>query len=251
MATAALHQLEQLLNDRKLGATLAKAACEQVRATAATGTPAIDRVLDGGWRRGELSELVSARGFGATALIVDTLARATREGELAALVDAVDRFDVNPAAARGLDPSRLLWVRGPALTVELARPAALEQAVRQAVRAFDLVLRAGGFSVVVLDLLDLPVRALRSLPMTTWLRLAHANEGRQTAAIVIGRTPLGRSARGVTLHVDGMPRWTGVSPQSRRFEGVTAAVQSASSATRLWTDRDRPERPAHVLLPGR
>ncbi len=152
-----------------------------------------------------------------------SLAASTARGEVAALVDTVDRFDPASAAALGLDLSRVLWVRGPALTVEAARPAMVERAVQQAVRAFDLIIRAGGFGLVVLDLGDVPPRVVRSLPHTTWLRLAHANEGRDTAGLMVLDSPMGRSARGVTLPVQGAPRWIGSSDQSRRLVRVLGA----------------------------
>ena len=111
----------------------------------------------------------------------------------------------------------MLWVRGSTLTVELARLAVLQEAVQRAVRAFDLIIRAGGFGVVVLDLAGAPPRALQALPFTTWMRLAHANEGRQTAGLLIAERTLGRSARGACLELNPSPRWTGTSAQSRRF----------------------------------
>ena len=40
------------------------------------------------------------------------LAAATARGELVALVDALDMFDVESAAAAGVDLDRLLWIRG-------------------------------------------------------------------------------------------------------------------------------------------
>ena len=152
-----------------------------------------------------------------------SLAASTARGEVAALVDAVDRFDPASAAAFGLDLSRLLWVRGPALTVEAARLTMVERAVQQAVRAFDLIIRAGGFGLVVLDLADVSPRVVRSLPHTTWLRLAHANEGRDTAGLMVLDSPMGRSARGVTLPLRGAPRWAGSSDQSRRLLRVLGA----------------------------
>ena len=40
------------------------------------------------------------------------VAAATQRGEIAALVDTLDRLDVASAAAAGVDLSRLLWIRG-------------------------------------------------------------------------------------------------------------------------------------------
>jgi hypothetical protein len=228
MSSAALQHLEQLLDHRRLGGTLpSRTADLDASALASTGLAAIDAALGGGWRRGAISEVVGPRSSGRTTVLLSTLARATREGEYAALIDAVDRFDLASALARGLDPARLLWVRGPALTVELARSASLETVVQQSVRAFDLVLRAGGFSVVLLDVADLPAASLRALPPATWLRLAHANEGRSSAGVLIGPSPMGRSARGRTIALAGRPIWTGDSAQSWRFGGLDVLLSRA------------------------
>jgi recA bacterial DNA recombination protein len=221
MPSATLQRLEQLLHEKHLGGTLpARGLDRDPSAVAATGMASLDDRIQGGWPRGEISEIIGAPSSGRTSVVAATLARATRHGEYAALIDAVDRFDLDSAIACGLDPARLLWVRGPVLTVELARSITLDRVVQQSLRAFDLVLRTAGFSVVILDMADLPAAAIRTLPAATWFRLAHVNEGRQTAGVLVGQAPVGRSARGVRLPLAGRPVWTGASPQSRRFEGI-------------------------------
>ena len=224
MRSAAVSHLEGLLQARQLDRTLFRGGPAIAGIPmAASGLPEVDARLGGGWRRGEVSELVGAVSSGRTTVMAASLAASTARGEVAALVDAVDRFDPASAAAFGLDLSRLLWVRGPALTVEAARLTMVERAVQQAVRAFDLIIRAGGFGLVVLDLADVSPRVVRSLPHTTWLRLAHANEGRDTAGLMVLDSPMGRSARGVTLPLQGAPRWAGSSDQSRRLLRVLGA----------------------------
>jgi len=61
------------------------------------------------------------------------LAAAAVRGEAVALVDACDTFDPASAAAQGLDLSRLLWVRE-------------SGDAPRALKAFSLVLQAGGFA---------------------------------------------------------------------------------------------------------
>src|SRR5687767_12504486 len=109
--------LESLLRDRKLDRTLA--VFPALRPTVpledqviATGHGRADQCLEGGWPRGHLSELCGPPSAGRTTILIGSLAAATRGGELAALVDAADRFDPVPAAARGLVLEHLLWVRG-------------------------------------------------------------------------------------------------------------------------------------------
>jgi hypothetical protein len=222
-------QLEALLDARRLGGALRPVWAlggTNVRVTS-TGVPWLDQALGGGWRQGEISEIVGGRSTGKTSVLLASLTAATAEGGVAAIVDAVDRLDPvsllsvgrGEAACAGVDPSRLLWVRGAAITIEMARPAFIEEVVSRAVRAFDLIIRAGGFSLVALDLSDVPSRYVRALPWATWKRLAHANEGRPTVGLIVGQEPMGRSARGVSIALTTVPVWTGTSDQSRRFVG--------------------------------
>jgi hypothetical protein len=221
MPSAALCQLESLLHARKLGATLSASMDAPAKAVASSGIASLDRRIQGGWPLGALSEVVGPRSTGRMHVLVSTMAAASRQGHVVALVDAFDRFDPRSASAAGLDVDRLLWIRGAALTVELARPAMLEHALLLAIRAFDLVLRAGGFGVVALDLCDASPRVLRGLPSATWFRLSHVNEGRPTAALLLGDAPMGRSAQGLSVRLQAQPLWTGGSAQSHRFAGLT------------------------------
>jgi RecA/RadA recombinase len=94
--------LESLLRARKLDVTLTTsgpAALEPAEDRAATGLPALDRLLGGGLRRGHLSELAGPRSSGRTALLCTLLAAAASRGEAVALVDGADRFDPVSAAA--------------------------------------------------------------------------------------------------------------------------------------------------------
>jgi RecA/RadA recombinase len=221
MKSAGISKLESVLREKKLDSTLLGAWPDSAVARVSTGLDELDAMLGGGWRRGEVSEVVGARSTGRTSLLVRTLAAATRRQEIVGLVDTVDRFDPRAAADAGLDLTRVLWVRGPALTVELSRPAAIERALHQAVRAFDLIVRAGGFAIVALDLADVPARHLRALPWTTWLRLAHDNEGRDSVCLLVGETTMGKSPRGTSVHLQATRDWTGDSPQSRRLSGLS------------------------------
>jgi hypothetical protein len=188
-------QIESLLKDRKLDVTLTSAmpagavAPHDAADLAASGVPAIDAALGGGLRRGHLSEIVGGRSSGRTAAVCCALAAAVDRGELVALVDTNDRFDPESAASTGLDLSRLLWIRE---TGDATR----------ALKAMNLVLQAGGFGLVVLDLADVPLRAVRALPFTTWFRLARVIEGSQTVAVLVAAEHLARSSGGATVAMD-------------------------------------------------
>jgi hypothetical protein len=104
----------------------------------------------------------------------------------------------------------------------------VDRLIERALKALSLVLQAGGFGVVALDLADAPLTALNRLPFTTWLRLQRAVEGSETACVLIVPRPLARSAGGVTLSLDGRTQWAGAADRSRRMTGldVTARVVS-------------------------
>ena len=92
--------------------------------------------------------------------------------------------------------SRVLWVRGQAVSrtesavdprwvpgegeIRSVRSGAaeglVESAIDRALKAFNLVLQAGGFGIVALDLADAPHIALQRIPFTTWMRVQRAVE---------------------------------------------------------------------------
>src|SRR5690606_25011510 len=125
MRSSTLHQLESLLGARQLAFPPTRPPAR----VAASGIAALDDLLGGGGPCGEVSGIGGPRSSGRTTWLRASLAAATARGEAAALVDTCDRFDPRPAAAAGLVLERLLWVRGPALTVEAARPSVIEAAV--------------------------------------------------------------------------------------------------------------------------
>jgi recombination protein RecA len=224
--------LESLLRARKLDVTLTDGLSSPPERFAPAGGGELDAALGGGFRRGHLSEVTGAASSGRTTIVVQALAAAAARGEAVALVDACDTFDPASAAARGLDLARLLWVRpstglgaGPSTGLPSAglRAGGASDA-SWALKAFSLILQAGGFGLVVLDLADVPAAALRRFPWPTWMRLARIVEGSETAALLVGSEHLARSARGVTVALESSPaRWHGATPRARVFTGVEPA----------------------------
>jgi hypothetical protein len=227
--------LESLLRARKLDGTLTDRLGWPVEGPAgdlaATGIPSTDAALGGGLRRGQLSEVVGPRSSGRTVVVCQALAAAVSRGELVALVDTCDRFDPESASAAGIDLSRLLWIRETGDTT-------------RALKAFNLVLQAGGFGLVVLDLADASVAAVRALPFTTWFRLARVVEGGPTVALVIAGEHLARSAGGATIALDApagasRARWIGSSDRARLLQGVELSVRVVSNGGNGGTEKSK------------
>jgi hypothetical protein len=198
--------LESLLRTRQLDRTLTTAlppldpaGSRDDYVIAPAGITALDARLGGGFPRGQLSELAGPRSSGRTSLLLQTVAAATARSELVAIVDALDMFDVESAAAAGIVFDRLLWVRGHVVSNPGMCRDLNQRALEQAIRAFTLVLQAGNFGLVVFDVAEAPADAIRRLPFTTWLRVQRMVEGSQTACVLVGSEPMARSSAGLTL----------------------------------------------------
>jgi hypothetical protein len=92
----------------------------------------------------------------------------------------------------------------------------------------NLVLQAGGFGLVALDLAEVTPSVVRRLPFTTWLRLQRVIEGSETACVLLGAEPVARSAEGVTIALKGRDQGPGAS-----WQGSVARGQWPAS-TRTW-----------------
>lgn len=245
MSGLARADLESLLRAKKLDRTLASAGpstgSEESRddfAVSPTGLARLDAQLGGGLPRGQLSELVGPRSSGRTSLLLQMLAAATARGELVALVDALDRFDVASAMSAGIDLGRLLWIRGhlvanPGFCRDLN-----QRALEQVIRALTLVLQAGNFGLVAFDAADAPPEAIRRLPFTTWLRLQRMVEGSQTTCVLVGGERLARSSAGLTLQLTSRRATTGIRWSGRLFDGLDLDARIVRSRARAQEQAD-------------
>ena len=219
MPSAAIDRnyLESLLRDRKLDHTcrgltpvLARGSdpvtgASPTRWLVPTGMTELDARLEGGLPRGHLSEVIGPRSSGRLAILVSALAGATSRGEAVALVDPLDMFDPVTASASGVDFQRMLWIRGESsgsARVSLSSEyGTLQKSLDRAVKALNIVLQAGGFGLVVLDLGEVAAQTIKRLPYITWLRLQRVIEGSETACLLIGSEPIARSSGGVTVQL--------------------------------------------------
>ena len=248
MANQALAAVESALRDRKLDRTLTTALAPLDRVDPSALVPMdvapIDACLRGGLPRGQLSELAGAHSSGRMTLLLQMMAAATARGEIVTLVDTLDRLDVASAAAAGVDLSRLLWIRG--------QEHPIDRALDRALKALNLVLQAGGFGVVAIDLADVPLTAIRQIPFNTWMRVQRVIEGSDTACVLLASEPLARSAGGLTVTLAGRATWDGASDRSRRLSGIDVRTRVVSPRKRIdgeavvgartadATDRDLP-----------
>lgn len=178
-ASAVRIQIEHAL-ERRFPAALTPAP-RAIRETAPTGIDEVDRLLGGGLPVGAISEVAGPESSGRTTLALSFVAGRTREGLVCAWVDAGDALDAESAAASGVNLRQLLWVRcrseSPiARGQDRAKPSSAKPWPRldQALRATDLLLQAGGFAALVLDLGGTaPEHGLR-IPLATWFRFRQA-----------------------------------------------------------------------------
>jgi hypothetical protein len=144
-------------------------------------------------------------------------------------------FDPVSASANGIDFERMLWVRGEPCSssrVSLScEYGTWQKHLDRAVKALNIVLQAGGFGLVVLDLAEMAPRIIKRLPYTTWLRLHRIIEGSETACVLIGSEPIGRSAGGVTIQLASGCRPEARSPKPEASQIHARVVRSRALNT--------------------
>lgn len=206
-----LARRQELLQELRRIAAPARTAWPE--RAAATGIGALDEVLGGGLPKGRVTELIGCRSAGRTALALSTFAMATARGEAVALVDVEGMLDARDAEAAGIDLGLLLWVHA--------------GEVKRGVRASELILRAGGFGVVALDVGETPPR----VPDSAWLRLGRATESSGVALVLSSPRRVAGSFAAVTLAASQpRPRFLdGDDGAPRVLEGAAGRFEVAHS----------------------
>src|ERR1700752_2944386 len=162
--------------------------------TLSTGVSEID-ASTGGLPRGAISEIFGPASSGRTSLMYLMLSQATRNEEICALVDTNDVFAPTAATAAGVDFDRLLWIR-------------CAGNLEHAFKAADLLLHAGGFGLVILDLGDVAGKDARRIISSWWYRFRRTVEDRPTVLTVISEEACTRSCAAVTLELNGTAEWS-------------------------------------------
>jgi hypothetical protein len=152
-----------------------------------TGIAPLD-ALTGGLPRGAITEIFGPPSSGRTSAMISILIEAIAHEEVCALVDGNDAFDPKSAAAAGLELNQLLWVRCRKLD--------------QALKSADLLLQGGGFGRVVMDLTDLPLPHVRSIPLASWFRFQRAIEKTPTVLLVMSPESVVKSAAALALRLE-------------------------------------------------
>jgi recombination protein RecA len=155
-----------------------------------TGIPEIDSCV-GGLPRGAMTEIYGPPCSGRTSLLISALASRTVDGEVCALVDARDSFDPATASAAGVELKQLLWVRC--------------RNIEQALRATDLLIQAGGFGLVAVDLGDVPPQTVRYVPLHAWFRFRRAVEDTPTILMLVEQESNAKTCASLVLRLDAKP----------------------------------------------
>ena len=150
-----------------------------------TGIAALDE-LSGGLPCGCLTEIYGPPCSGKTSILQSILAARTRS-EACALVDAQDSFDPVGSQRAGVVLQRLLWIRC--------------HGIDQALRSADLLLHGGGFSLIALDLSDVPARLVRQVQLNVWFRMRRAVENSSTVFLVLAQETNAKTCASLVLRV--------------------------------------------------
>lgn len=167
----------------------------------ATGMTEVDRVLGGGVPRGGITKVSGLASTGKTSFGLSAIASITRLGNACAWVDVNDALSPESAAAASVDLKRLLWLR---MSTERRQKDADQPLSRleQALKATDLLLQAGGFGAIVLDMSDVQPQHTMRIPLATWYRFRLAAEQARTALIFLTQSPCAHSCATLALHCD-------------------------------------------------
>ena len=164
-----------------------------------TGVNEVDDLLDGGLPVGAISELTGPDSSGRTSLALSFLAQRMGTDKVSAWVDVSDAFDPESAAASGVCLRHLLWVRCQERKKPACWPRQTWERLDQALRTTDLLLQAGGFAAIVLDLGDSQPEQAGRIPLATWFRFRQAAERTHCCLVSLGKMAYAQSSAAVVL----------------------------------------------------
>ena len=195
-AAALRLQIEQDLEAR-FPAALTPAP-RTIREVASTGIDAADEFLDGGLPVGAITEIIGPASSGRTTFALSFVAQRTAEARICAWIDAQDALDPESAAANGVNLRQLLWVRCRDAADKAGRSRPWTR-LDQALRATDLLLQAGGFAALVLDLADIATEHANRIPLATWFRYRQAADRTRCSLLVLGKAAYAQSSAALAI----------------------------------------------------
>jgi hypothetical protein len=184
-----------------------------------TGISEVDAVLGGGLPRGSITEVAGTASTGKTSFGLSAIAAITQSGASCAWVDVSDALSAESAAEANIVLKRLLWLRMSAERKQKVTDKPWSR-LEQALKATDLLLQAGGFAAIVLDMSDvLPQHTMR-IPLATWYRFRLAAEKARTALIFLSQSPCASSCAALSLRCESAKaRPFSASGETALFEG--------------------------------
>ncbi len=157
----------------------------------------INKIFPNGITRGTIVEIYGRRSSGRMSVCLQMLAQATAQGEVCAVIDLYDSFHPASAAFAGVRLEKLVWVRS-------------RGNVEHALRAADLLLHAGGFGIVLLDLCEANRHVLNRIPLSYWYRFRRAIEYTPTILLICADSIQARSCSANQLQLkSNVFHWAG------------------------------------------
>ena len=192
-----------------------------------TGITEVDS-LTGGLPRGAITEIFGVSSSGRTTLMLSTLFQATSRDEVCAVIDTTNAFDPGAAEMAGVRLERVLWLR-------------CGTVLEHAFKAADLLLQAGGFGLVFLDLGDVPARESRRIISSWWYRFRRVVENTPTSFVVVAQDSCVRSCASLTLETKNS---SGTWSSARRAVETNSNLKTFACVS----DFDSRAIPAHTQL---
>ena len=133
----------------------------------------------------------------------------------------------------------------PRINVPFGKPKRLWGRLEQAVKAVDLLVQAGGFGAIVLDLGGIRAEFARKIPLATWFRWRSALERTRTSLIVLSQMGCAGSSAELMLRVEAEVPAPGTVMQAltyrlevvrRRFQENTNGKKQPARAS-SWESR--------------
>jgi hypothetical protein len=116
----------------------------------------------------------------------------------------------------GIDFDRLLWIR-------------CANNLEHAFKATDLLLHAGGFGLVILDIGDVAAKDARRIISSWWYRFRRTIESKPTSVIVISQESCTRSCALLTLELNATAEWSTAGDIQNNVYEFSSTLKTESS----------------------